>query len=134
MAKITAFIYEQINPLIDLYTRLLTKRGFEVFATKSLDEAWDYFQTHDVDMVVAKFEAVEAHDAPSGVELIRKIRNGDKNSEVFIITIGHEIYRPDEIELMEMKVFAMLRLPISKGAFDSKIDEFLARYQPQPLK
>lgn len=120
----TALIYEQFNPLIDIYTRLLTEKGFEVFATKSFDEAWGHFQTHDVDVVIAKFEAVEAHDAPSGVELIRKIRNGDKNSDVFIITIGHEIHKPDEIRLMEMKVFAMLRLPISKGAFDSKIDEY----------
>lgn len=122
----TALIYEQFNPLIDLYTRLLTEKGFEVFATKSLDEAWDYFQTNDIDMVVAKFEAVEGHHAPSGVELIRKIRSGDKNSDVFIIVIGHEIYRPDEMRLMEMKVFAMLRLPITKGAFDSKLDEFFA--------
>lgn len=120
----TALIYEQFNPLIDIYTRLLTEKGFEVFATKSHDEAWRYFQTHDIDIVIAKFEAVEAHDAPSGVELIQKIRNGDKNSDVFIITIGHEIHKPDEIRLMEMNVFAMLRLPITKGAFDSKIDEY----------
>lgn len=121
----TALIYEQFNPLIDIYTHLLTERGFDVFATKSLDEAWEYFQTHDVDIVIAKFEAVSAHDAPSGVELIRKIRNGDKNSDVFIITIGHEMHRVDEIALMEMNVFAMLRLPITKGAFDSKIDEYM---------
>lgn len=121
----TALIYEQFNPLIDIYTRLLIERGFEVFATKSLDEAWEYFQIHDVDVVIAKLEAVEAHDAPSGVELIRKIRNGDKNSDVFIITIGHEMHRVDEIALMEMNVFAMLRLPITKGAFDSKIDEYM---------
>jgi len=121
-----ALVYEQFNPLIDLYARLLIERGFEVFATKSLDEAWDYFQTNDVDMVIAKFEAVEAHDAPSGVELIQKIRSGDKNSVAFIIVIGDEIYKPDEIRLMEMKVFAMLRLPITKGAFDSKLDEFFA--------
>jgi DNA-binding response OmpR family regulator len=119
-----ALIYEQFNPLIDLYTRLFTEKGFEVFATKSLDEAWEYFQNNDVDIIIAKFEAVEAHDAPSGIELIGKIRNGDKNSDVFIIVIGHEIHKPDEIRLMEMKVFAMLRLPITKGAFDSKIDEF----------
>jgi len=122
-----ALIYEQFNPLIDIYTRLLTEKGFEVFATKSLEEAWDYFQTNDVDMVVATFEAVEGHDAPSGVELIRKIRNGDKNSDVFIITIGHEIYRHDGIRLMEMKVFAMLRLPITNGVFDSKLDEFFSQ-------
>lgn len=76
---------------------LTHRKGFEVFATKSLDEAWSYFQTHDVDVVVTKFEAVEAHDAPSGVELIRKIRNGDKNSDVFIITIGHKIHKTYEI-------------------------------------
>jgi DNA-binding response OmpR family regulator len=122
----TALIYEQFNPLIDLYTRLLTEKWFEVIATKSLDEAWDYFQTHDIDIVIAKFEAVEAHDAPSGVELIRKIRNDDKNSDVFIIVIGHEIYKSDEIRLMEMKVFVMLRLPFTKGAFDSKLDECYA--------
>lgn len=121
----TALIYEQFNPLIDIYTRLLTEKGFEVFATKSLDEAWGYLQTHDIDVVVTKFEAVEAHDAPSGVELIGKIRNGNKNSDVFIITIGHEIHKSDEIRLMEMNVFAMLRLPITKGAFDSKIDEYM---------
>lgn len=127
----TALIYEQFNPLIDLYTRLLTERGFEVFATKSLDEAWSYFQANDVDIVIAKFEVVEAHDAPSGVELIGKIRNGDKNSDVFIITIGHEIHRTDEMHLMEMNVFAILRLPTGKGAFDSKMDEFFALRNPR---
>ena len=35
-----ALIYEQFNPLIDIYTRLLTERGFEVFATKSLDHCY----------------------------------------------------------------------------------------------
>lgn len=122
----TALIYEQFNPLIAIWTRFLTERGFEVFATKSLDEAWDYFQANDMDVVVAKFDAVKSHGSLSGIELIKKIRNGDKNSNVFIITIGHEIHRPDEIRLMEMKVFAMLRLPFHKAAFDSKIDEFFA--------
>ena len=120
-----ALIYEQFNPLIDLYTKHLEAYGFEVYASKSLEDVWEYFNTHDIDVVIVKFEAVPAHDAPSGVSLIERIRKGAKNNQVFILTVAQDIHAPQRNTLMKLNVFAMLRLPFTKEAFNSKIEEFL---------
>ena len=120
-----ALIYEQFNLLIDLYTKYLEAYGFEVYASKSLEDVWEYFNTHDIDVVIAKFEAVPAHDAPSGVSLIERIRKGANNNQVFILTVAQDIHASQRDMLMKLNVFAMLRLPFTKEAFNSKIEEFL---------
>lgn len=41
-----ALIYEQFNPLIVAYSGFLKQRGYQVFATKDIDEAWQVY-LHD---------------------------------------------------------------------------------------
>lgn len=119
-----ALVYEHFNPLIAMWERLLIERGFDVFSTKSMEEAWNYFQSNDIDVVVIKFDKAYLDDNPPSIELIEKIRDAEKNSNVFILTLGHNIYKLDEIRLMELKVFSILQIPCTKSAFDSKLDEY----------
>lgn len=119
-----ALVYEHFNPLIAMWERFLNERGFDVFSTKSMDEAWNYFQSNDVDVIIVKFDTAYLDDNPHSIKFIEKIRGSEKNSDVFILTLGHNIYKLDEIRLMQLQVFAILHIPCTKAAFDSKLDEY----------
>lgn len=123
-------IYEQFNPLIAVYEKFLVERGDEVFTTKEFDVAWGYYESERPDLVIAKYEAISAHDAPSGVALLERIRSsGDEATPV--IVIGHEIHREGEMRLLKLKAGGILRQPFGKEAFMTVLENTLAR---KPLK
>jgi DNA-binding response OmpR family regulator len=119
-------IYEQFNPLIAVYERFLIERGDEVFTTKDFDAAWAHYESEHPDLVIAKYEAISAHDAPSGVALLEKIRSGgDEATPVMII--GHEISREGEMCLLRLGAGGILRQPFGKEAFMTVLENTLAR-------
>lgn len=119
-----ALVYEQFNPLMALYERFLGERGFEVYVTRSMEEAWAYYEKESPELVVVKFEA--AQGSPSGVELLEKIRvSGDERTPVMVV--GHDITRNDEIRFLKLGGVRTLQQPFGSGSINAALDDLLTR-------
>ena len=131
-----ALVYEQFNPLMAIYERFLGERGFEVYVTRSMEEAWEYYEKESPELVVVKFESTQG--SPSGVELLEKIRAcGDERTPVMVV--GHDITRNDEIRFLKLGGVRTLQQPFGKASIHTALDDLLTRKglgrnsQPQPL-
>lgn len=118
-----AIVYEQFNPLIAVYSRFLEAEGFEVFVSKEVDKVWSAYLQEPPDLVVAKFEAISAHDAPSGMKLIEKMRYEADDWETPCLVIGFNIHRADEMQLAQWRPLAILRQPFMQAAFQTRIKD-----------
>lgn len=121
MTQINAVIYEQFNPLIIAYSGFLTQRGYQVFATKELDEAWQVYLDDKPALVVAKYEAIAGHQAESGLVLLKKIRYEADDWQTPCLVIGHNIHRADEMVLAALRPVAILRQPFGQTALDARL-------------
>ncbi|MCC5827395.1 hypothetical protein [Alkalimonas sp.] len=118
-----ALIYEQFNPLIVAYSGFLTQRGYQVFATKDIDEAWQGYLRDKPTLVVAKYEATTAHPAASGMELVKKIRDEANDWRTPCLVIGCTVHRADEIAFAALKPLAILRLSFEQSVLDTRLSD-----------
>lgn len=118
-----ALIYEQFNPLIVAYSGFLTQRGYQVFATKDIDEAWQGYLRDKPTLVVAKYEAIAGHQAASGMELVKKIRNEVNDWQTPCLVIGFTIHRVDEMALAALRPLGILRQPFGQAALDTRLKD-----------
>ncbi len=90
-----------------LYEEVLSESGYEVHSAKDGNEAWDFFEKYDPDLVILDVKMPEMH----GFDVLERIRGRNPNVPVLICSaypkLGNDPY------VITMGVFGFLNKPIS---------------------
>lgn len=97
----------------------LEQWGHTVVSVSNGRQAWDFLQTQDCQLVITDWEMPEM----SGIELIRKIREADRASYVYVILLTSKTEQGALVAGLKTGADDYLRKPVHK-------DELQARLQP----
>jgi CheY-like chemotaxis protein len=111
-----------------LYEEVLSESGYEVHSAKDGNEAWDFFQKHDPDLVILDVKMPEMH----GFDVLEKIRGKNPDVPVLICSaypkLGNDPY------VLTMGVVGFINKPISIETLRSEVRRALGDPDEEEVK
>ncbi len=79
---IQILVVDDAEATLELLNRNLSSRGYKVFTRSGVAEAVEFLETHPVDLVVTDLKMPKI----SGYDLVRYVRENQKDTEVIVVT------------------------------------------------
>jgi putative two-component system response regulator len=97
----------------------LESRGYQCISTTNASEAWEYIETHEVDVLVtdimmpAEKLFPDVDSSVAGFSLVRRVRNRSKHQSIICLSVIADVERIDELKRQNVLYIRKGETPLS---------------------